>query len=551
MKRKIFFVIFIMFVLTVGLLSACSDKTNSKKSTDSSSDLSNMTEAGKFPIVEEPVELNVLVAGIATVESFEDNEFTRWYEELTNVRINWEVAPIQSVQEVLNIRLASGDLPDVLLHMGVSPTQQMIYGAQQGMFLPLNDYIDKYGYYVNQMFEAEPLVKEVATAPDGNIYTLPEQNDCFHCKMAVKMWVYQPWLDKLGLDVPTTTDDFYEMLKAFKEKDPNGNGKADEIPFAGDTQTWNGQVEQFIMNSFVYNPPSRIYLDNGKVNASFNQEGWKEGLKYLNKLYSEGLLADESFTQDTQQLRQMAENPDIPILGAAPAGTVSSFTQFGGESKRFKEFKTIPPLEGPNGLRQSVYEPYQIGLTKFVITNQAKHPEVAFRWADGLFSEEIMLRMNYGVPGENWEEAEEGAIGIDGNPAKLQIIGTGGTTQSNHWDQAAPTYRTNEFRLGWVTDNPEEDLESILYKETLENSEPYHADLEMALPPLFFTDEQSAELTDIQTTIDEYVDEMVARFTTGDVDIDSEWDTYIQTLESMNLSRYLELYQTVYDASGN
>ncbi len=78
-----------------------------------------------------------------------------------------------------------------------------------------------------------PQVKSLITLLDGKIYGLPHINDCYHCSMSQKMWVYKPWLDKLGLKVPETTDEFEAMLKAFKEKDPNGNGKADEIPLSG------------------------------------------------------------------------------------------------------------------------------------------------------------------------------------------------------------------------------------------------------------------------------------------------------------------------------
>ncbi len=87
------------------------------------------------------------------------------------------------------------------------------------------------------MFKAKSFFyKDLITAPDGNIYALPQVNECYHCMYQQRMWIYKPWLDKLGLKMPTTTDEFYEVLKAFKTKDPNGNGKADEIPLSGSIQ---------------------------------------------------------------------------------------------------------------------------------------------------------------------------------------------------------------------------------------------------------------------------------------------------------------------------
>lgn len=135
--------------------------------------------------------------------------------------------------------LASGDLPEIIIGCNIRLDQLQIL-ANQGLLLPLDDYIEKYGVDSDQVYTAYPQIKDLITMLDGKIYGLPHVNDCYHCSMAQKMWVYQPWLDKLGLEVPTTTEEFYQMLKAFKEQDPNGNGEADEIPLSGTTFTNGG-----------------------------------------------------------------------------------------------------------------------------------------------------------------------------------------------------------------------------------------------------------------------------------------------------------------------
>src|SRR5699024_315051 len=139
-----------------------------------------------------------------------------------------------------------------------------------------------------KMFEELPHVKEAITAPDGNIYALPQVNECYHCSYSQKLWIYQPWLDELGLEMPTTTDEFYEVLKAFKEDDPNGNGKADEIPLAGANSGAYVKIDQFLMNSFIYNNyfnnAQHLYVDHGNIEAAFNKPEWKDGLEYLNML---------------------------------------------------------------------------------------------------------------------------------------------------------------------------------------------------------------------------------------------------------------------------
>ena len=87
----------------------------------------------------------------------------------------------------------------------------------------------------------------------------------------------------------------------------------------------------------------------------------------------------------------------------------------------------------------------------------------------------------------------------------------------------------------------------MLYKATKENYEPYRPSVDEVMPPLAFSAEQSNEMADLKKTIEDYVDEMVARFVTGDVEVEEYWDNYIQELENMNLQRYIEIYQEAYD----
>ncbi|GIP33252.1 ABC transporter substrate-binding protein [Paenibacillus sp. J2TS4] len=525
------------------VLSACG-KTEEKGA--ESSPAGEVNPKGVFPITNEKTTLKVMVKGSNSVENFATNEFTKWLEEKTNIHIEWEVAPNKTADEKLNITLASGDYPDVLLGFAVKPVQQALYG-KDGVFLPLNDLIDKYGEYTNQMFEAEPTARDVITAPDGNIYALPMVNDCFHCSMGTKMWINQTWLDKLGLSTPQTTEEFREVLRAFKEQDPNGNGKADEIPLVGATNGPQSKIELFLMRSFIEFDGSGQFLKDGKIDVAYNKPEWKEGLKYLNSLFAEGLLSPQSFTQDRNQLKQMGENPDAQILGAVPSQNPTVFVSM--ESERAKDYVTIPPLEGPNGVRSANYNPYAAtGNGYFVITNKAKNPEAAFRLADFLYSEEATMRGNIGRPDQEWKKADDGELGIDGNPAKWKQLSTFGNVQNVHWAQTGPSLRTSEFRLSQAAD-PDNPLEIILYNETKNNYEPYKMDASLVVPPMYYTNEQAEEMADITKTITDYKDEMLAKAVIGEIDIDKEWDNYVKTLEKMKLPRYLEIMQEAYDVS--
>ena len=516
-----------------------------------------VSPAGEFPIVSEPLTIKAFLCPNSSVKDYNDNEYARWLEQLTNIKFELDIPPVPDAQQKLNLMLASGDLPEVIIGCGIRLDQMQIL-ANQGLLLPLNDYIDKYGVEFKKVYEAYPQIEGLITMLDGKIYGLPHVNDCYHCSMSQKMWVYQPWLDKLGLKVPTTTEEFYQMLKAFKEKDPNGNGEADEIPLSGTTFTnggWHSPLDQFIMNSFIYddvvtpNGARHLILDNGTVKAAFAEEGWKEGLKYLHKLYSEGLIDPQAFTNDSSTIQQLGENADVPILGAVGAGWYGVFTQNGGPSGRWKEYTPIPPLEGPGGMRQTPRTPFQPtgGQANFVITKEAKNPEAAFRLADVFYGFDSTTRSVFGVEGEDWVRAKDTDVSIAGGKALYTVLKVwGGEPQNRHWSQTAPTFRTNEYRMA-QTYNPDDPLERWLFEWTRDLMEPYGT-TDKAVPPLVFTEEQSKVFGEVNTSVLTTSDEWFANFVIGNADIDADWETYLTTLKDSGLDTFLGIYQTAYDA---
>lgn len=546
--KKHFTLVSVFLIISL-LLAACNSsnesggKDNSKEGSNKEENNIKLTAPGTFPITEEKVTLRVLIPSNHMVEDFETNEFTKWYEEKTNVHIEWEIMPSQNAEEKLNLTLASGDLPDIIMDSPVTLSQLMIYGSR-GMFLPLNQYIEEQGTVMNEFFEERPEFKDIITAPDGNIYSLPKLNECYHCTYGQKVFIYKPWLDQLGLDVPETTEEFYTVLKAFKENDLNGNGKNDEIPYAGSKDLW--PLPNFFMNAFSFDT---IYMEDGKVQAPWDKPEWKEGLKYLNKLYSEGLIAKETITQTADELKRNGNSSEV-ILGAAPGYYQGDFMQTGGNEGRWMDYVAIPPLKGPSGKQDARYLAPIPLRASFIVTNASKYPEVAVRWAEGFYDEEVILRAESGLPDKDWRWAEDGEVAINGEKATWARIASYGDVQNTHWATTGPLIRTNDFRLGEVA-SEDQPLEQILYNETKEKYEPYKPDDSQILPPLYYNEEQAMEMSEIEATITSFVEESSARFISGDDDIEKGWNNYLKTLESMNLKRLIEIYQEAYDAKYN
>jgi putative aldouronate transport system substrate-binding protein len=261
------------------------------------------SEPGTFPIVKETVTFKAFAPLDAHTKDYATNEFTKFYEQKTNVHIEWETCPNDSatLREKRNLLLAGGDYPDIFFGAGITKDEEMIYGPQ-GVFIPLNSYIDKYSFEIKKMLDEVPFVKDSITASDGNIYTLPQVNDCYHCTMSQKMWINSTWLKNLDLRMPTTTQEFEEVLKAFKTRDPNGNGKADEIPLSGCIPSWHTYLDGYLTCAFIYTDgdetTARLYVtDDGKVETVVNKPEFKEAMAYINSLYAQGLIDPAAYTQ--------------------------------------------------------------------------------------------------------------------------------------------------------------------------------------------------------------------------------------------------------------
>jgi putative aldouronate transport system substrate-binding protein len=515
-------------------------------------------------VTEEPVTLRVVVPQRQQVGDWATNAFTLWYEERTGVHLEFqEVAGTADEQRaVVNAMIAGGDLPDIFLEMPFNPSQLLLYGSQ-GLFIPLNDLIEEHGVLIKQVFAEYPSTQQLITSTDGNIYAMPDVNDCYHCRNPRKLWINQEWLDAVGLAVPQTTDELLAVYQAFKEQDPNGDGSANEIPLMSATDTWvgsavsRGSLDPYFMGAFLYNPgePWLVLNAEEKVDFTANKDAWREGLKFLNQLYADGFIAPETFSQIGEQLIQVGNNPDVPILGSAPGGYWGVFLTIdqNTEGARWEQYVTVPPLAGPDGTRVGAWDHYGgIADGAFVVTNACQTPDIAVKWADGLYELEAVCRAYAGVLGEDWRWAEEGEIGINGKQGvwKQLVTWASDAMRGHWWDQAGVMYRSSDFRLGEVVDPATPTFEKPLYEETLNNYFPYAQDQALQLPPLTLTEEQAGMAGEIATTITNHVNASTAQFITGGLDPndDGAWNDYIGTLDAMGLAQYLEVQQQAYEA---
>jgi len=543
LKRALVLVMAFIMLLTV---AGCGGSEESASKVD-------VSAPNEFPIVKEKTELTVFISKPSMIADIETNEFKKWYEEKTGVHINWDIAS-GDTQQAINLRLASGDLPDIFWKCGFTP-EEVYYHGSQGLFIDLTELIDEHMFYFKDILANREDIKNKITT-DGAIYGLPTVLESAGQRCLDKMWVYKPWLDKLGMELPTTTDEFYNMLKAFKEQDPNGNGKADEIPLGGRGIYSDTGIEDYIMNAFTYTDTrtSRIYVENGKVMCSATTEGYREGLRFIKKLYDEGLLLKDVFTIDRTRLTSLGENEGAPILGTCVGQWPGMFTLSSAESGRITEYTSIPPLEGPTGLRQTPRTDITNSTgTAFIVTKDCENPEVAVKWVDWMYSNEGRIKMQ-GFQG--YRESKPGEIALNGKQAKYTYDPVPeeeqntkfGTVQNETW---GANFIIQYFDLEMVSSEKllDTDLNKMLYYEAVDKYFEFVVD--KSYPVLPIDQDVASEYQDLKTTINDAIDKNFVAFVTGEKDLDNDWDEFQAELEGYGLSKFLQLAQERYDKFAN
>ena len=295
-------------------------------------------------LVDEPTTLTVLVRPTPKLVDINTNDFTLWLEEQTGVNMDFTVI---ETNEAASLMLNSGEtLPDILM-VPLTYDQQYLYG-QSGVLMNLTGLIQEHAPRIVDAYKTYPLYAATSTRPDGNIYYITAYEECYHCTGSQKMWLNQAWLDNLGLAVPKTTDEFKDMLIAFRDNDANGNGDpSDEVPLSGFINSWHTTFGAFLMNGFIYDDgDDRMYVDNGVVLPAFTQDAFRDGLIYLADLFKEGLIDENAFVQDQPTFLTMTTGEHVRV-GAVQAGHAGMICTV--DNPNIYQFAAIEPIVGPAG----------------------------------------------------------------------------------------------------------------------------------------------------------------------------------------------------------
>lgn len=516
-------------------LSACTNKEGNKPSKNDEKPNNETTESTNktgFPIVDEPLTLKVFAGKSAQNVDSDWNDILIWnhYAEKTNINIQWEQIQTDSMAEKRNLALASGSLPDVFFLASVPNLDLFNYG-KQGTFIVLNDLIEEYAPNLKKLMDEYPEIRKAITFPDGNIYSLPSivSPDFMSVRIASRPWFSEEVLNDVDMDVPETTEEFYEFLKAAKEKTgktPYGGTSIDELV------TWLqgafGVGNKGVRNSNIDLDPN----DDQKVRFFSTSDEYKALLEYVHKLYSEGLIEQNIFSIEWGQYLANASEGNY-------ASTVfyDPVELFGEEIG--KDYLSAAALKGPEGIQEfTKVAPSVSTIGNFAITSANPNPAATVRWMDYFYSDEGSRLYYMGIEGETYEETDDG-----------EFVYTDKITNSEDgltMEQELAKYLT------WLGGN-----QGIIKEEYFLGSESAPASLEAAekiipfvpdeiWPGFLYTEDESKYLSSTGTDINKFVEEERDKFISGDVPF-SKWDEYVKTIEDMGLEKYLEIQQDAFD----
>lgn len=512
-------------VVLLCLLTACNTKPE---------DPDKVAQKGKdevnssgFPIVDDDLTLEMFTGKAPGNAGNDWNDLLVWneYEKQTNINLDWtEQVPIDNVGEKRVLAMSSDETPDVFYASQLSNSELFRYG-ENDIFLPLNDLIDEYAPNLKELLDENPDIKKGITFSDGNIYALPyvQDEDFLSMRIGMRPWIDENWLDRVDMDMPETTKDFYQFLKAVQAEDE------DVVPYGGGSMD---DLIGWLQGSFGLNKNGNGFVDEDPDGEGLRfipkTDEYREMLEYVHTLYDEELIEHDIFSMKWEQFVSEAEE-----------GKYASMVFDDPETELDTSgFATPAALEGPDG--EQMYTDITSPLAQngqLVITEENPNPSATIRWADHFYGDEGSKMMYMGLEDETYQEK-------DGSYQYVDDIENADDKQG----------QIAKF-LPWVGINPPGILKEKYFSGTetsrasLEAADEIEPDIPDAIWPEFtYTKDESNVLDSTGVDVEKYAEEMRDKFIAGVETLDDEtWEEYVDTIDEMGLEEYMEAEEDAYE----
>ncbi len=452
--------------------------------------------------------------------------------ELTNICLKDATAGKNSKDqgEAMNLLIAQGNMPDIV--GGASIKDAVNQYGPQGAFLPLNDLVKDHAPNIQAFWDANPGLQAAISAYDGNYYYIPYLPDG---KFGRAWYIRQDWLDKLGLEQPQNVDEYYEVLKAFRDQDPNGNGLKDEVPYFA--RQWQ-EVLRLLNLWDARSSGSDTYHDfyvnkTGEIVHPYAQEAYRDGLANIAKWYAEGLIDKEVFTRGSSSRDYLlGEN-----LGGSTHDWFASTSGYNlALQDKVEGFNFIPflPPASANGVRMEEHRRIPIKPDGWAITYANENPVETIKYMDFWFTETGRELANFGVEGETWDL-------VDGEPIyKPEVLNSDEPVNAQMWAIGAQIprgfFQDYRYEWQWTSDAAREGIELYDANDLL---------IEQFLG-VAFNEEEQAIYDKYWASIETYMLERQQAWILGTGDVKADWDDYVNTLNKMGYQDVLGVMNSAY-----
>mgnify|MGYP004555231993 CR=1 FL=1 len=476
---------------------------------------------------------------------------TWWAKELlkrANVVIDWTLVEKAGFQDKKNLVLASGDYPDIFMD-GITKVDEQTYGPQ-GVFVNLAPLIEEYAPNTCELFKMYPDVKKSLSYPDGAIYNMCDFNITPRDQFCSAPYYNKAWVENLGMKQPTTLEELYDVLLAVKEKDADGDGDpTNEIPLLYPDGSCNNFKTAVLAGYGLM-----ALVDDQGVMADFVkdgaylfvpvQEGYRDYLTYMNRLYTAGIITDNNFTYTGEQVNAKIADVDVFMMEGAPYGNIVD------DEDWIDSYDMLPFLSSERS-SEKIW-PATLRHTRawgnFVMTDACKYPVEMVKLQDYFYTDvgSMMVRAGrerYTYDEYGWEITVDEATG-DWTAAiyydKDNFNGYYAWRLYNSPLQG--TYVAGEFQNKVMICT---DYKNNWYSNTKMNTG--RSDyMQIPYPEVTFTQDEQDTLM-VYVDIANYVNSMEAKFIRGEVSIEDGWDSYVDTIENMGLQDIIDVKQAAYD----
>ncbi|MEA4824467.1 MAG: extracellular solute-binding protein [Clostridiaceae bacterium] len=493
-------------------------------------------EAG-YPIFDEEVTYKAMNAwDTSTVKWGDDQALFRAMHELTNITFEFQNIPNTDWDTKMNLSFASGDLPDLYLS-SVGSSNLYTYGVKGNQLYNFADKLEGYMPNLVALGADYPNLLKVSVQNDGGIYSMPAL--CYTPTVgAACIYVRTDYMNECGITKePETVSELYDLCVALKDHYADMEGF---IPFMmQNANQLNGWAENMLFPAMGEYISSTYQADpDGKIVYAGITEQMLHYLQYVHKLYEEKLINPEIYTMDDSTAMSLIQNGQC---GVTTYGTIIKPETFASGNY---DVSLLGPLTSEYSQIKHITMPNIIYNSGYAITTKCENPDALLRWFDILYSrDDVSPGLNatsawLGIRGETYEYTDD-------SHKLYKRLAPEGTENINAW---VVSYASPQIILGMEEMAIANDASAGLKVKGLGFLEKH---LQYTVDPfplgyLHFSDEDTERYNSLTVDINNYVDQMKAKFVTGTESLDN-WDSYAANLEKMGLSDVLEIIQKGYD----